>query len=82
MKMKTKSDLNYLYDQEADVLYISKGKPSKYDISDEIGDDVVARFDPKTREIRGLTIINFAARARSKARNIKLPFDIKFTPLQ
>lgn len=82
MKAKTKSDLNYLYDQEADVLYISKGKPSKYDISDEIGDDVVARFDPKTREVRGLTIINFAARTRSKARNIKLPFDIKFTPLQ
>ena len=82
MKSKNRSELNYLYDQQADVLYISKGKPSKYDISDEIGDDVVARFDPKTHEVRGLTIINFAARTKKNSRNIKLPFDIKFTAAQ
>ena len=76
--MSAKKQLNYLYDQEADVLYISRGKPSKTDDSDEIGDGVVARFDAKTKEIKGLTIINFAVRAKNKSTTVKLPLEITF----
>ena len=78
--MNSKNQLNYFYDQEADVLYISKGKPSAKDISDEIDDGVVGRFDPKTKEIRGLTIISFAKRSQKKTRTVKLPFEISFHP--
>lgn len=79
--MSSKNQLNYLYDQEADILYISKGKPSAKDISDEIEDGVVARFDPKTKEVRGLTIISFAARTKKKTTTVKLPFEISFHPI-
>ena len=76
--MSTKKQLNYFYDQEADILYLSQGKPSKTDISDEIGDGVVARLDTKTKEVKGLTLLYFAQRAKSKSRTVKLPFEISF----
>lgn len=76
--MSTKKQLNYFYDQEADIAYISKGKPSKKDISDEIGDGVVARYDAKTNEIKGLTILHFAGRASKQSNTVKLPLEIAF----
>lgn len=77
--MISKNQLNYFYDQEADVLYLSKGKPSRKDISDELGDGIVARYDIDTKEIKGLTILNFAARTKKTSKTIKLPFEIAFT---
>ena len=77
--MKSNKLLNYYYDQEADVLYMSKGEPSKSDDSDEISDGVIARYNPKTREIRGLTILNFAKKSKEKSRTVKLPFEIGFS---
>lgn len=76
--MNVKKQLNYFYDQEADILYISQGKPSKTDISDEIGDSVIARYDRKTKEIKGLTILHFAQRAKKKSTTVKLPLEITF----
>lgn len=76
--MSSKKQLNYFYDQEADIVYISKGEPSKTDISDEIDDGVVARFDAKTKEMKGLTILHFAQRGKSKSRTVKLPLEISF----
>lgn len=76
--MSTKKQLNYFYDQEADIAYISKGKPSKDDVSDEIGDGVVARYDAKTNEIKGLTILHFAARANKNSNTVRLPIEIAF----
>jgi len=78
--MSSKNQLNYLYDKEADVLYISKGKPSKTDISDELEDEIVARYDAKTRKVKGLTILNFALRTKKTSRAVKLPFEISFSP--
>ena len=76
--MSSKSQLNYFYDQEADVLYISKGKPQKTDDSDEVDDDVIARYNAITKEIKGLTILNFAKKSKKTARTIRLPFEIGF----
>lgn len=72
------SKTSYLYDKEADIFYISKGKPRKTDISDEVGDGVVARFDAKTRAVRGLTVLNFSKRTIKNSENLNLPFDISF----
>ncbi len=74
--MISKNVLNILYDKEADVLYVSKGKPSKVDASDEEKDEVVVRRDPETKEVRGLTIINFSKKAANKTLPIKLPAEI------
>ena len=52
-----KKKLQWDYDAEADVLYISIGKPHKAEGVD-IGDGVIARVEPKSNEIIGFTIIN------------------------
>ena len=74
--MNTKNILNIFYDKEADTLYVSKGKPSKLDFSDEEKDEIVVRRDQKTNVVKGLTIINFSKRATNKALPINLPADI------
>ena len=71
--------LYYYYDKEADVAYLSQGKPSAKDITQETSDDVVLRVDPKTRKVRGFTIFNFGKRTRSSA-PISLPINAVLTP--
>jgi len=61
------------YDREADVVYISFGKPKKA-VSEEIDPYVVVRRDPKTRQILGITITNFTKYFETqKQLNIKVP---------
>jgi len=49
--------ITFDYDKEADVLYISFGEP-KEAIAEEVG-NIGVRIDEKTKEIVGLTIIEF-----------------------
>lgn len=72
---------HYYYDKEADVLYISKGKPSKKDASREIGEDMVVRYAPKTETVTGLTILNFSKRTSEKVSDTELPFEVELHPL-
>lgn len=72
--------MRFYFDQEADVLYLSKGKPSKKDSSREIGEDVVMRFNPKTGSVTGLTILNFTKRTSKKAADYNLPFEVELHP--
>ncbi len=55
------SNLDWEYDAEADVLYISVGKPREAEGMD-IGEGTIARLDPQTREVVGLTIIGLRQR--------------------
>lgn len=71
--------LNYFFDREADVLYFSKGKPSIHAISQEIGEDVIVRLDPTTKEVVGFTILNFLKRLRKKAKKVTVPLKAKFS---
>ena len=70
--------MNYYYDKEADIFYISKGKPKKSDVTEEVNDGVIARFNKKTKEITGLTVLNFAKRTQKNSQRLDLPFDITF----
>jgi len=72
MKQK-KNILNVYYDKEADVLYMSQGKPSARDETSETKEEVVVRKDPKTGEVKGFTILNFLKRADRKSSTIILP---------
>jgi len=76
MKKKAKDALNFYYDKEADVLYLSNGKPSAKDVSQETEDDIVVRTNPKTGEVRGLTIINFSKRSSKSELSVKVPFTL------
>jgi len=55
-----KNKINWDYD--ADVLYISFGKPGNAEGVD-IGDGTIVRIEPTTNEINGITILNPLHRA-------------------
>ncbi len=54
--------LKFNYDRMADIMYISNTDPYPEQESEEIGDDVIARFNPKTNEIENLEILFFSSR--------------------
>lgn len=53
--------INWEYDEEADVLYISIGKPRKA-VGLDIGQGVVVRYDEKKKEVVGLTVLGVRTR--------------------
>ena len=59
--LEGKPQLDWEYDEEADVLYISVGKPRPA-VGVDIGEGVIVRWDAKRKEIVGLTIIGLRAR--------------------
>jgi uncharacterized protein YuzE len=59
--LEGKPQLDWDYDEEADVLYISVGKPRPA-LGVDIGDGVIVRWDEQKREVVGLTIIGLRAR--------------------
>jgi uncharacterized protein YuzE len=59
--LESASTLSWEYDEEADVLYISIGKPRPA-VGTDIGDGVVVRYDEKKKEVVGVTIIGFRSR--------------------
>lgn len=68
--------LNIFYDSEADVLYFSKGTPSREDISDEAADEVIIRKNPKTKDVTGFTILNFSQKSKKSSKSFKLPIEV------
>ncbi|TAJ80446.1 DUF2283 domain-containing protein [bacterium] len=70
------NNLQYFFDREADILYVSKGEPRADIESDEVGDGIIARVDPVTHEIVGFTILNFLKRTEQGLPAIVLPFRI------
>ncbi len=62
MRILEKSDrLDWSYDGEADVLYVSIGTSRKATGVD-IGQGVIVRYDEKRRQVVGLTMIGVRAR--------------------
>lgn len=51
--------VQFHYDREADVLYLSVGKPQRAKTI-EIGEDFVLRLHSKSGQVVGVTIINFS----------------------
>jgi hypothetical protein len=54
--------LTLKYDREGDILYIDKVAPYADQESDEIGDNIVARFNPTSGEIENLEVLFFTQR--------------------
>ena len=54
--------LTFRYDREGDILYIDKCPPYPEQESEEIGDDVIARLNPRTEEIENLEVLFFSTR--------------------
>ena len=54
--------LRFEYDRDADILYIAKRPPYPEQESEELGDDVVARLNPKTGEVESVEVLFFSTR--------------------
>jgi uncharacterized protein YuzE len=52
----------FKYDREADILYINKRAPYPEQESDEVGDDVIARFNPDTGDVENIEVLFFSTR--------------------
>ena len=64
--------LNFFFDLEADILYLSVGKPRPA-VSKEAGDDILVRLDPKTKKVVGCTILNLTKRFKKMKHPENLP---------
>ncbi len=68
--------LTFVYDREADVLYVSKGHPEYTDYQEL--DNLILRLDPKTKEIVGFTIIDFEGRFVQTQAPVTIPLNATF----
>lgn len=58
--------LTFHYDREADILYINTVPPYPEQISEELGDEVIARINPKTGRIENFEVLFFTSRLLRK----------------
>ena len=49
--------LTFKYDREGDILYINKRPPYPEQESEELGDEIIARLNPETKEIESLEVL-------------------------
>ena len=56
------SRLTFHYERDADILYVTQVPPYAEQVSDELGDDVIARVNPQTGAIEGLEVLFFSTR--------------------
>jgi uncharacterized protein YuzE len=54
--------LTFKYDRQGDILYINKITPYPEQESEELGDEVIARLNPKTGEIENIEVLFFSTR--------------------
>ena len=54
--------LTFQYDREADILYINTVEPYADQESQELGDEIIARMNPKTGQLENLEVLFFTSR--------------------
>ena len=54
--------LTFKYDRQGDILYINKMPPYPEQESEELGDEVIARLNPKTGKIENIEVLFFSTR--------------------
>ena len=54
--------LTFKYDRQGDILYINKMPPYPEQEFEELGDEVIARLNPKTGEIENLEVLFLSTR--------------------
>lgn len=79
--MKRNKNFKLEYDKEGDIVYVTRGKLTKQDTSEELGDDVIMWRNKATHEVSGFTVLNFSKRTTKKAPVVRLPFEVELHPL-
>ncbi len=75
--MNQTDNFKMFYDEEADVLYVTKGHLQYTDYI-EYGDNIILRFHPATKELVGFTITDFAVLFKKRDVDFQLPFRVSF----
>ena len=75
--IRNKDGIKIFYDQEADVLYVTRGEPEYTDYV-EYSEDVILRFEPGTKRLVGFTLIDFSLHFAQQKPDISLPFAVDF----
>jgi len=73
--------LSFKYDRDADILYIRKCPPYPEQESEELGDDVIARLNPKTGAIESVEVLFFSTRLL-QSDLFELPVDAELRPVR
>ena len=55
------SEIDWEYDEDADVLYLSIGKPRPA-VGMDIGEGIILRYDEANKELAGITLIGLKSR--------------------
>ncbi|HEV2350010.1 MAG TPA: DUF2283 domain-containing protein [Terriglobia bacterium] len=72
--------LTFKYDREADILHIDKCPPYPDQESEELGDDVIARLNPGTKQVENFEILFFSTRLlRSDLFQLPVTADLRLT---
>ena len=72
--------LTFKYDRQADILHIDKWPPYPAQESEELGDDVIARLNPATREVENVEVLFFSTRLlRSDLFELPVTADLRLT---
>jgi uncharacterized protein YuzE len=66
--------LTIRYDKIGDILYIDKVMPYREQDSEQLEDEIVARFNPNTNEVENLEILWFLKRLQA-GEDVVLPLD-------
>ena len=56
------TNLTFQYDRDADILYVNTCPPYPERESEELADEIVARFNPDTGDIENLEVLFFSTR--------------------
>ena len=66
--------LTFRYDRVGDIMYVERCPPYADQESDEIGDEIVARFNPQSGEVESLEIL-FWSRRLEAGEDVSLPIE-------
>jgi uncharacterized protein YuzE len=72
------SNLAIRYDKIDDILYLDQCSPYPEQESEEIGDEIVARFNPESGNVENLEILFFSKRLESQTQ-FELPLTAQFS---
>ena len=56
------TNLTFQYDRNADILYVNTCPPYPEQESEELADEIIARFNPNTGDIENLEVLFFSTR--------------------
>ena len=56
------TDLTFQYDRDADILYVNTCSPYPEQESEELAEEIIARFNPETGDVENLEVLFFSTR--------------------